>query len=617
MLWWPLLTPFRQVSFNSFVSAHVRGMVSRPPVFLLHLALVLVIAGALTTHFASKHWTLTLSEGETSTELPLDVTLRSFEVVCYPGTSTPANYVCTLDIDGQESAVSMNHIARRGGYRFLLSSYEEGGDVSLSVSRDPWGTGLVYTGYALLLLSLIGFFFLKNTLFRSALSKVAPVVALLLVTSFAASAQNPKTLPKDVAEEFGHLYVYYNGRIAPMQTMARDYVMKAYGKPSYKGLSAEQVFTGWMLFYDSWKDVPVKKKGMEERRQAVFAVASGRAVKMFPITSPEGTVEWYSSGDRLPVYVSDDEWTFVRKVGMLVGEYAFEKDYDAVSGVISKVAKYQTDRIGEVLPAPSKVRAERAYNAIGRPFVPAICFVMIGIVLFLLAAFGVRGVDTLARACGAFGLTYMTLVLGLRWFVSGHIPMSSGFELMMAICWAACLFVVIAGRNFSAFRPMGVLLAGFAMMVASLGESNPQIGPLQPVLSSPLLSVHVSCMMFAYTLFGMLALCGAMGLISKSDEFACRGRVVLYPALFLMIAGTIVGSVWANISWGSYWSWDPKETWSLITILVYSLPLHSGMLKFLQKPKWFNLFCLLAFSVVLFTYFGVNLLLGGMHSYAG
>ncbi len=589
--------------------------------YAIHAALCLIVVGAVVSWIGARSLTLTMGIGETAQELPFELTLRSFEVVNYPGTSTPADYVCRVDLDGKPAELSMNHIARSHGYRFFLKGYDEyGGGVTLTARYDPWGTGIVYSGYFLLLIGMIGMLFTRSSRFRAALSRLGCVAALLFAGALGASAAPaaPKALPREVADEFGHLYVFYNGRIAPMQTMARDYVMKAYGKPSYHGYSAEQVFTGWMLFYDSWKDIPLKKKGMEERRQAVLSVASGKAVKMFPILAEDGSVEWYSSADRLPFSVPDDEWTFVKKVGSLVGEYAFEKDYEAISGVITKVGKFQRDRVGEHLPSEASVRAERAYNALGRPFVPAIVFVMLGIALFLLAVFKIRPADPLGRVFGALGLAYMTVVLALRWYVSGHVPLASGFELMLAIAWAACLAVSLAGRRFSALRPMGILLAGFAMMVASLGESNPKIGPLQPVLSSPLLSVHVSCMMLAYTLFGLLALCGLMGLISKQHKpFADRGMAVMYPALLLMVAGTVMGSLWANVSWGTYWNWDPKETWSLITIIVYALPLHGRYFAWLREPRRFNWFCLLAFSSVLMTYFGVNLLFGGMHSYAG
>jgi ABC-type transport system involved in cytochrome c biogenesis, permease component len=93
-------------------------------------------------------------------------------------------------------------------------------------------------------------------------------------------------------------------------------------------------------------------------------------------------------------------------------------------------------------------------------------------------------------------------------------------------------------------------------------------------------------------------------------------QIILYPAVFLLVAGTFLGAVWANISWGNYWSWDPKETWALVTFLVYSFALHGTLLKPFRSPRFFHGFCVMAFLCVLFTYFGVNLLLGGMHAYS-
>ena len=169
-------------------------------------------------------------------------------------------------------------------------------------------------------------------------------------------------------------------------------------------------------------------------------------------------------------------------------------------------------------------------------------------------------------------------------------------------------------------EPLGLLVAGFTMLVASLAGANPQITHLMPVLQSPLLSIHVLSMMISYTLFALVAMNGIMGLAFPGKEASQRlmdiSLVVLYPAVFLLTAGTFLGAVWANVSWGSYWAWDPKETWALITMLIYAAALHGGSLKAFRRPRFFHAFCILAFLAVLITYFGVNLFLGGMHSYA-
>ena len=198
--------------------------------YAIHTALCLIVVGAVVSWIGARSLTLTMGIGETAQELPFELTLRSFEVVNYPGTSTPADYVCRVDLDGKPAELSMNHIARSHGYRFFLKGYDEyGGGVTLTARYDPWGTGIVYSGYFLLLIGMIGMLFTRSSRFRAALSRLGCVAALLFAGALGASAAPaaPKALPREVADEFGHLYVFYNGRIAPMQTMARDYVMKA------------------------------------------------------------------------------------------------------------------------------------------------------------------------------------------------------------------------------------------------------------------------------------------------------------------------------------------------------------------------------------------------------
>lgn len=153
-----------------------------------------------------------------------------------------------------------------------------------------------------------------------------------------------------------------------------------------------------------------------------------------------------------------------------------------------------------------------------------------------------------------------------------------------------------------------------------MGEANPRITQLMPVLQSPLLSVHVMVIMISYTLFAFMMLNGVAALVGRNEGrmeyLKTISNIMLYPALFLLTAGIFIGAVWANVSWGRYWGWDPKEVWALITMLIYSLGIHQGSLKWFRNPKNFHIFCILAFLSVLVTYFGVNFLLGGLHSYA-
>ena len=137
------------------------------------------------------------------------------------------------------------------------------------------------------------------------------------------------------------------------------------------------------------------------------------------------------------------------------------------------------------------------------------------------------------------------------------------------------------------------------LLVAHLGETDPCITPLVPVLHSPWLSAHVSIIMLSY----------AMLVLSIID------RRMLKTAVFLLAVGIFLGAVWANVSWGSYWSWDPKESWALVTMLVYSLPLHTQSIPWLKSDRAYRIYSVVALCCLAMTYWGVNHLLGGMHSY--
>ena len=207
---------------------------------------------------------------------------------------------------------------------------------------------------------------------------------------------------------------------------------------------------------------------------------------------------------------------------------------------------------------------------------------------------------------------------GLRWYVGGRIPLSNGYETMqfMALCTLllACLF----RRRFPFTVPFGFLLSGFALLVAHLGQMNPQITPLMPVLVSPWLSMHVSLIMMSYALFAFMMLNGILALCIRrhGKMLMLLSRLLLYPANFFLGAGIFMGAVWANVSWGRYWAWDPKEVWALITFLVYGMAFHAKSLPAFRRPLFFHIYMIAAFLTVLMTYFGVNYILGGMHSYA-
>ena len=183
---------------------------------------------------------------------------------------------------------------------------------------------------------------------------------------------------------------------------------------------------------------------------------------------------------------------------------------------------------------------------------------------------------------------------------------------------------------------LGIAAVVLAIVMTKVVTPKP---PLQPVLQTPLLGIHVSVIMLAYTLFAVMMINGLIGLYAaivsrkaegarkeklstRNSQLSTLSQILLYPALFCLTAGIFIGAVWANMSWGRYWGWDPKETWALITMLVYALLIHWPWLKNKlpitnnQSPIIYHILCIVAFLFVLFTYFGVNYFFSGLHSYA-
>lgn len=685
------------IASSSLAYILVRRMWKRFSVFLLHLSLLVILAGAGITWFTATKGKMQAPQGQainvfSTTDgqqhtLPFTLTLRSFDIQTYPGTPAPMDFVSHVTVNHQGNnvagTVSMNKVFSYDGYRFYQSGYDaEGKGAIFTVAHDPWGIAVTYTGYGLLLVGMIAVLIDRRTAFRAllrhpALKRGAAAIVLLIAGLGVANAQ-PQTVPQDVADAMGDLYILHDNRICPFQTFARQFTAKLYGKTSYKGLSAEQVAAGWIFYYDIWKNEPmIKVKNgnvrhllgidgkyasledfyrtvssgamqqaidslqaiddqatiralgeADERYQIANMVAAGTIIKLFPLNH-NGSLQWYSHGSLdIPHDIDDGKWLFMRNGMDYLYEMIAGQDWNGATQFIAKLKKYQVKECGDMLPSDTAFRAEKLYNAMSWDRPLSMALATLGIVLFIIACRCVarsrqlpRWARILAISVLILSLVYLTTALVLRWIISGHVPMSNGFETMQFMAWATAAITLLLSRRSMLVLPFGILTAGLSLMVASFGESNPQITQLMPVLASPLLSVHVAVIMIAYSLLAFLMLSGVMAMILRNNHAMVErlhvvGQVILYPAVFLLTVGVFIGAVWANVSWGSYWSWDPKEVWALITLIIYALPLHSQSLPMFRKPLFFHSYCILAFLSVLITYFGVNFILGGMHSYA-
>ena len=212
------------------------------------------------------------------------------------------------------------------------------------------------------------------------------------------------------------------------------------------------------------------------------------------------------------------------------------------------------------------------------------------------------------------------LFLCILWHGRGVFPATNGAEALMLFVLFVMLLAVALGRKkrFVLLSRLLVVVAAMFFVVAALGLDGDS--DVQPILRTPLLSIHVTTIIIAYALLACTAVNAVVALCTKDEkrkaQQALLGRLLLYPATMLLAGGIFIGAVWANLSWGRYWGWDPKEVWALVTLLVCSMGFHSHSLRFVSKPVAFHIFCIVAFAAVLFTFFGVNYLLGGLHSYA-
>jgi cytochrome c-type biogenesis protein CcsB len=224
-----------------------------------------------------------------------------------------------------------------------------------------------------------------------------------------------------------------------------------------------------------------------------------------------------------------------------------------------------------------------------------------------------------------------TLALALRWYLSGHAPWSNGYETLTFVAWATILAGILFSRKTGIAISATAILAALILQTAHLSWMDPQITILPPVLKSYWLIIHVAVITVSYGFLGLAAFTAFVNIVllalqNKNNIQRTEPQInllsvviemTLIIGLYLMTIGSFLGAVWANESWGRYWSWDPKETWSLITIIVYAIILHLRLIPGLKSRVLFNASALVGFGSVMMTYFGVNYYLTGMHSYAG
>ena len=376
---------------------------------------------------------------------------------------------------------------------------------------------------------------------------------------------------------------------------------------------------------------------IDDKIRIIMELREGISLKVLPYTFTKnvkatkehpfikaGTTTWFSPVDKLPLAVEHQHALYIKNVFSLLYGDVQKGNMDRVNIFFDKMLKYQEVSSGSSLPSKIQYQAERINNAF--PF--ATILFMANLTLGFIALFYTiyrmtkkKEIKVLNIALPILlGVSFLALTFGLalRWIISGNIPMSNGYESMLTVAWFVMLISILMELRIRIVMVFGFLISGFFLLVSHINQMDPAIGQMMPVLNSPLLSIHVSIIMMSYALLSLTFICGIMGICLRSHgkELQALSRLFLYPALTTMGFGIFIGAIWANVSWGNYWSWDSKETWALITFMIYAVVVHTQSLPIFRKPLVYHIYITLAFLSIAMTYFGVNYFLTGMHSYA-
>ncbi|HEH6262230.1 TPA: cytochrome c biogenesis protein CcsA [Campylobacter jejuni] len=380
---------------------------------------------------------------------------------------------------------------------------------------------------------------------------------------------------------------------------------------------------------------------LDERANIVNLVFSGELFKFIPVQNNPNNV-WLAPFSAVTTLKGDEGHIVLALIQNYFSavENAFKDgNWTRADEGLKFIKEYQ-EKIGyKVMPSKTKVEMEIFSNK-AEIFVKLAPVYLIAGFLLLILVFSKMIVPNL-KISFIFKVVYVlnvlafvihTVGLGLRAYLSGHAPWSNGYESMVYIAWALSLSGIFFSRKSPIALSLTSILSGVVLMVAHLSEMNPQITNLVPVLNSYWLSIHVSVITASYGFLGLCALLGIftlflmcflkkdgkynLNILRNITEATRINEMAMIFGLCLLTVGNFLGAIWANESWGRYWSWDSKETWALVSILVYAAILHLRMIPKYCNQFVFALWSMFAYWVIIMTYFGVNYFLTGLHSYA-
>jgi cytochrome c-type biogenesis protein CcsB len=636
-----------------------------------HASLLLICFGAATSYFLKIEGTMGIWEGgrasviedrdaqghlRSSHQLPFDVQLDQFVLETYPGTMRPSGFKSRVEITDHATgrtfpaAIWMNHELHYRGFALFQSSYrqENGRQATvLSVSKDP-GQNLVFTGYLTLIAGMLIVLAtriaqareLAAAQARSAaiLAGKALVVLALVAGAGAARAGGPDALRA--------LPVQHDGRVMPLDTLARESVWKVTGAASWQGQDPMDTFTSWLFDPITASSAPVIQVGSRLAGEAGLPpgathvafqalVQNPRVVQLVMAARQAESEERPRTGalkdaealdERVGTFQAVLQQQIARPVPVPGNPQA---TWTLPAGVTAEsfTALLAGPRL-QGWPSAARMDTEILYNRLHPSRLSWI--ILLGSLLVSVAAWRRPGklLDRLALGLLVAGFAMMTWGIQLRWTVGGRIPAANMYESMLFLAWGVGFFAVAA---YAVLRNRLVVInaaamATLAMMLTDLLPIDAFIHPVAPVLAgTPWLAIHVPIIMVSYSILALGLVVAHMQIgftifAPARTEAIERMHNLLYWYILVgsifLIAGIITGSMWAASSWGRYWGWDPKEVWSLVAFLAYMAILHARTDKLLG-PFGVAAVSIVAFQTILMTYLGVNFVLAtGKHSYA-
>lgn len=378
---------------------------------------------------------------------------------------------------------------------------------------------------------------------------------------------------------------------------------------------------------------------IDERFNIFYAIIIGDFLRIFPNKTDENNT-WFTSS-QFQMGFDEEDGNFVKNISNIylsgLQKGIVNGKWEEADEALEYISTFQRMSGEKVYPTENEIEAELFYTKSNLGNYLFAYFIFLGAILLIVAIiqlFKSNKTLNISWLTGTFlawiGFIIFTIFMGLRWYIAKHPPWTDGFEMMLFVSWSVLIFGLLFSKKSPFTTPLGLLFSGILLFVSFLDWLNPEITNLMPVLHSYWLKIHVAIIVGSYAPLSLSAFIGLFSLFlilfkpknptkkwwGSVQELSIVNEMSLTIGLFLLTIGTFLGGVWANESWGRYWAWDPKETWALISIIVYSIVLHLRLIPAMRNAIIFNLSSLWAFSAIIMTSYGVNYYLSGLHSYA-